>query len=146
MRYEHTPRPLVEEHYHIRELIEVQSKRSSDRSMFRDRAKLAAEREDLIVDSKPFTLTDFWCEACKEDFKAQSIKEVEIDWTNTTQRIAFYRTKHLCGKWCMRLITDRNRDAFWFKSRAVRVDQALHYNDTLQPYQTGFNLLYGKKL
>lgn len=145
MKYEHTPRPEIEHHYHIRELIENQEKRSSDRTQHRDKEKLAQEREDLIKDSKPFTLTDFWCNDCKEDFKAQSIREVEVDWSNESQRIAFYKTKHWCGKWCMRLITDRNRDPYWFKSKAVRADRGKHHNDLLQPFETGFNLLYGKK-
>lgn len=145
MRYEHTPRPHVEHHHHIRELIEKQEKRTDDRNYHRNKEKLIAEREDLIKDAQGFIVTDFWCNRCEVDFKAQAIKQVEVDWSNITQRIAFYKTKCFKGHWCMRLVTDRHKDKFWFKSRAVARDRGKHYADTLQPFETGFNLLYGKK-
>ncbi len=144
MRYEHTPRPLTESHYHIRELIEIQEKRAADRTSHRDRAKALEERNDIIKDAKHKVLTEWWCDVCKEDFKGEAFKEVEVDWSNPSQFIAFYKTKHWCGRWCIRLITDRHKDAYWFKSRAVHKDQGEHYEDTLQPYQTGFNMLYKK--
>lgn len=146
MRYEHTPRPNAEHHFHIQDLIESQDKRAKARTEFREKEKAKEDREDLIRDSKLFAITDFWCHACKEDFKAQTIREIEEDWSNMSQRIAFYRTKHYCGKWCIRFITDRHRDPFWQRSRAVRADQRNHRNDTLQPYESGYNLLYNKKI
>lgn len=144
MRYEHEPRPEIEHHYHIRELIEAQEKRSDDRTYHRNKEKAKEDRNDIIRDAKMVVLTDWWCEDCREDFKAQAIKEVEVDWTNPSQFISFYKTKHWCGKWCMRFVTDRHKDPYWFKSRAVHKDQGEHYEDTLQPYQTGFNTLYKK--
>lgn len=144
MRYEHTPRPAVEQHYHIRDLIEMQEKKSQDRTRHRDRAKAIEERKQVMEDSKPFDLMDFWCSDCKEDFKAHTVREIEQDWTNGAQFIGFYRTKHWCGKWCLRHLTDKNRDAYWFKSKAVRDDRAKGHNDLIQPFESGFNLLYGK--
>lgn len=145
MRYEATPRPLIEDHYHIRELIENQDKRSQDRQLHRDKAKEAQEREDLIKDSLVFVVTDFYCHKCNEDFKSQTIKEVEIDWTCMTQRIAFYRTKCSKGHWCIRHITDRLKDSFWMNSPQVARDRGKYHNDIIQPFQTGYNLLYGKQ-
>ncbi len=140
-----TPHPLVEDHYHIRSLIEGQEKRTADRAYYQDRLKELEERSNLIKDSKPFALTEFYCDRCGKDFKSQAIKEVEIDWSNTTQSIAFYKTKCFQGHWCQRLITDRNKDRFWAKSKLVAMDRRVHKDDTLQPWETGFNLLYGKK-
>lgn len=145
MRYEHTPRPNIESHYHIRELIEAQDKRAMDRAYHKDKAKEKAERADLIKDNKVFTVADFHCQVCRIDFKSQALKQVETDWTNAMQDIAFYKTKCFHGHWCMRLITDRHRDNYWFKSKQVASDRGKHYNDTLQPFETGFNMLYGKK-
>lgn len=144
MRYEHTPRPLIEDHYHIRELIENQEVRAADRIAYREKEKTAAERDDLIKDAKWFVLTDFWCDTCKKDFKAQAIKQVEDDW-NANQRIAFYKTKCFKGHWCIRLVTDRHKDAFFIRSRLLALDRGNHAADIVQPFETGYNMLYGKK-
>lgn len=145
MRYEHTPRPEIEGHYHIRELIERQEKRADDRNTYRSRQKANEERSHTIQDSKIFTLTDFWCNVCGKDFKAQAVKQVEIDWSNISQSIAFYKTKHWCGAWCIRLITDKHKDAYWIRSRAVHRDRGSHFADMVQPHETGFSMLYRRK-
>lgn len=145
MRYEQTPRPNVEQHYHIRELIEGQDKRAKDRSYHLDKQKERDERNQLIKDNKVKELVDFHCETCAEDFRGEAIKQVEVDWSNPMQNIAFYKSKCFKGHWCMRHITDRFRDAYWFKSKNVAKDRGKHHNDILQPFETGYNLLYGKK-
>lgn len=139
------PKPLVEEHYHIQSLIESQQKRVDDREYHRNVAKERVERDDLINEAKQVVVADFWCEDCKLDFKGGAVKQVETDWTNSDQRIAFYKMKCDCGKWCIRLVTDRNKDAFWSKSRLIALDRGKHFADTVQPHETGYNLLYGKK-
>lgn len=145
MNLDHTPHPLVEDHYHIRDLINAQEKRSADREYHRSRLKDLSDREGLIDDSKMASITDFYCTKCRKDFKAQAVKQVETDWTNSTQRIAFYKTKCFRGHWVQRLITDRHKDSFWQRSKLVALDRGNHYADTIQPWETGFNLLYGKK-
>lgn len=145
MKFNQTPHPDIEDHYHIQELITAQEKRSDDRNFHRNRIKDLEEREDLIKDSKEVALTDFWCDTCKEDFKGQSIKQIEVDWSNTSQRVAFYKNKCSKGHWCIRLITDRHKDAFFQKSKLLVLDRGNHYNDIVQPFDTNFNLLYGKK-
>ncbi|MBT3354831.1 MAG: hypothetical protein HN402_07930 [Candidatus Scalindua sp.] len=137
--------PAVEQHYHIQDLIDKQTKRSEDREYHRERVKRIEERDQVLRDSKSHVLTDFWCDKCKEDFKSTAYRQVEVDWTNSAQRIAFYKTKCWNGHWCIRQITDKHKDAFYTKSKLVRLDQGNHYADTVQPYETGFNLLYGKK-
>lgn len=143
--YENTPRPEIEQHYHIRELIERQEKRTEDRIYHRNKGKLAEERNDLIRDAKDVELKEFWCEPCKADFPDQAIKEVEMDWSCPTQSIAFYRTKHDCGRWCIRFITDTHMDPYWMKSKKVAADRGKHSLDTIQPHETGFQTLYGKR-
>lgn len=144
MRYKQ-PRPLVEDHYHIQSLIESQDRRASDRNSYREREKGREDREDLIKDAKPKDLKEFWCETCKEDFVAEAVREIEPDWSHSTQRISFYRTKCFKGHWCIRLITDRHKDTYFFRSRRVAADRGEHSTDVLQPWETNYQLLYGRK-
>jgi hypothetical protein len=143
MKIEQTPHPLIEDHYHIQELIEGQEKRSNDRTYHQNRIKAIEERNELIRDNKDIVLTDFWCEECKKDFKSIAIKQIEDDWSSN-QLIAFYKTKCFKGHWCIRFITDKQRDGFWQKSRFVALDRGNHFRDIIQPFETGFNMLYGK--
>jgi hypothetical protein len=143
--YDYIPRPEVENHYHIRELIERQERRSDDRNYHRNREKERAEREELIKAAPPLVLMDFWCGKCKEDFKDYVYKQVEEDWSLPSQNVAFYKTKCFEGHWCIRLITDKYDDPFWMNSRAIARDRGLHHNDIIQPFETNYNLLYGKR-
>ncbi len=138
-----TPHPLVEDHYHIRDLINAQEKRHVDRNYHRERIKNLEERESLIANNPTTSLTDFWCDECQLDFKAQSIKQVEEDWSGL-YRIAFYKSKCFRQHWCIRLITDRYLDRFFQRSKKVAMDRGSHFRDTIQPFETGFNMLYGK--
>ena len=144
MKYEQEPRPDIENHYHIRSLIEFQEKKSNDRTYHREREKDKADREDTIRSAQNYVLTDFYCDKCELDFKAQANKEVELDWNNTMQNVAFYRTKCFKNHWCVRFITDKHKDPYWYKSKAVARDRFRHYADTIQPHETGFNMLYNK--
>lgn len=138
------PKPLIEEHYHIQDLIDGQQKRTDERNYYREKGKNSQERNDLIKDAKTVVATDFWCSRCKQDFKSMAIKEVEIDWSCLTQYIAFYRSKCGKGHWCIRLVTDRQKDGFWIRSRLCALDRGNHSLDTIQPHETGFNMLYKK--
>ncbi len=138
-------KPLIEEHYHINDLIEKQERRSEDRQMHKDRIAQLEEREKLIADAKPRAHTDFYCSRCAMDFSGNAILQIEVDWTNENQRLAFYKLKHRnCGNWCIRLVTDKHRDPFWFRSRRVARERQQYFKDTVQPHEDGFNLLYGK--
>ncbi len=141
---DYSPKPLVEQHYHIQDLINAQEKRVSDRNYHRNQEKERADREDTINKAQLFVMTDFWCDKCKQDFKSQSIKEIEQDWYSG-QRNAFYRSKCDKGHWCIRLITDKLKDGFWMKSTAIAKDRGKHFADLLQPGETNYNMLYGKK-
>ena len=146
MRYEDTPRPITESHYHIRELIENQEKRTNDRNLSRSKEKEKAEREEEILKAKPADIIEFYCTDCEEDFAQVAFKQVETDWSNTSQRIAFYKSKHDdCGAWAIRYITDKYSDPYWSESKQVARDRGKHYADILQPWETGYNLLYGRK-
>ena len=136
------PKPLIEEHYHIRELIERQQKRTEDREYFRNREKEKEERLNDIKSAPDEQLMEFWCEVCQEDFRMIGKKVFQ---SNFGELVAYYRTKHKCGMNCIRHITDKYRDKYFFQSRKVKKDQVDNFNNVIQPFQTGHNMLYGKK-
>lgn len=140
----HTPHPLAEDHFHVRELIERQERRVDDRNRHRQREKDRAERDGIIADSKAVVLTEFWCGRCRVDYRRLAYRQVEQDW-NADQRIAFYKAKCRRGHWGIRLITDRSRDVFFQRSRLVAQDRGVYAKDILQPFETGYNMVYGKK-
>lgn len=142
--YDYIPRPRTESHHHIRELFEQQDKRVFDRQYHRDRIKENEEREEEIEKAQAVVLTDFWCDACKKDFTSHAIKQVEEDWSNLNQRKAFYKTKCFKGHWVIRLITDKWKDKFWQKSKLLALDRGKGFLDALQPFETGYNMLYKK--
>ena len=141
MSLKYTPKPLVEEHYHIQELIDSQEKRVEDRNRTRAIEKQRDDTLKYIAGFKDTELLDFYCDDCNREFVARAKKHVD-NWNNN---IAYYKIKHTCGKWCMRHITDRFRDKYFFKSRRLAKDRVDMFNDTLQSFQTGFNMVYGKK-
>lgn len=144
MKYE--PKPLIEEHWHIQQLIDAQERRVAERNYSRDKEKLKAMRQGDIDIEPMAVIKEFWCDKCKMDFVSPAFKEVEPDWGNTNQNVAFYRTKHrTCNQWTMRLITDKFADSYWYKSRKVAFDRGKHSIDLLQPFENNYNLVYGKK-
>lgn len=146
MKYEHTPRPEIEQHPYIRMLIEGQEKRTEDRNLHRNREKALAERQQEIDSVKAVDVIEFYCSHCQEDFAHIAFKQVEVDWSNSSQNIAFYKGKHEeCGNWAIRHITDRFRDPYWYESKQVANDRGKHFADLLQPFETGYQLMYGRK-
>jgi hypothetical protein len=140
-----TPKPLVEEHYHIQKLIEAQQKRANDRTEYREREKARDERLSELRDAKPIVINDFYCDQCRKDFKAVAVIHIEDDWTCAGQLIALYKSKcRTCSKWSARLVLDKFKDPFYYRSRAVRLDRGKYHADLVQPHEDNFNLLYGK--
>lgn len=137
---------MIEEHYHIDELIDAQQKRSDDRTYHRERVKALEERSKIIDDAQMVISTDFHCIKCRKDFKANAVLQVEQDWSKPSQMIAFYKSKHReCGAWAIRNLTDKHQDGFWQRSRNARAEQGKYHNDLIQPFEIGFNMLYGKR-
>ena len=139
MKYEHTPRPEVEQHYHIRDLIEAQEKRSADRTHNQNIEKQRDSFAKEVAGFKSIEVLDFWCDTCRIDFIARARKQID-GWAE----IAYYKIKHRCGEWSLRRITDRVMDNYFFRSRRVASDRGAMFKDALQPFETGYNMLYKK--
>lgn len=140
MNFDQTPHPLVEDHSYIRELINRQERRTADKKYHQEVEK---KRDAVLKDIKGFKdieLLDFYCEQCNKDFIGRARKQID-SW----QTIAYYKVKHKCGTWCIRHITDRIRDPYFYNSRKVARDRGENFKDLLQTFETGFNLVHGKK-
>lgn len=142
----HAPHPLTEDHWHVQDLIEAQEKRAARRTHYRTLEKQRYERNEDIDKEEQLKVQGFWCDRCQKDFLAMTMKHVQDDWSNMTQRVAFYKTKHKpCGTWCIRYITDKLEDPYWTHSRQVAIDRGKAHIDLLQPFETNYNLIYGKQ-
>ncbi len=87
----------------------------------------------------------FYCSKCKKDYFPRRIVKVEQNDWNTGGTFRFWRSKH-CGIWNIRLITQKIKDKFFIKSPSVCRDRRLHQLDMLQPFQTGFDMMYKKNV
>ena len=139
------PRPEIEYHPHIQMLIDTQERKTKDKVIYQNRDKANAEREEEIIKAKPVDIVEMFCDWCDEDFANIATKHMETDWSNTSQRVAYYKSKHDCGNWCVRHITDKNRDPYWMESRKVALDRGLHHDSLIQEFEDGYQLLYGRK-
>ena len=138
--FKENPHPLVEDHYHIQDLINKQTKRAAERTQWQERKKADEQWAKDFQGFKQVELLDFHCQHCNLDFVARAAKQLD-GWN----KIAYYKTKHRCGEWAIRHITDRFQDGYFFHSRKVAYDRGVNAKELLQPFQSGFNTLYGKK-
>ena len=138
--YESVPRPEVESHYHIKDLILGQEKRTEDRKRHQDVEKNRDVFDKVVGGFKDRELLDFYCKTCRRDFAGRSQKQLD-SWAD----IAYYKIKHTCGTWAIRHITDRERDPYFYNSRIIARQRGSHFTDLLQPFENNFNLIHGKK-
>lgn len=137
--FKQNPHPLVEDHYHIQELIEAQQKRADERTRWQNEKKNIDSFEKYVQGFKDVELLDFFCTHCERDFIGKARKQID-SWG----QMAYYKIKHRCGTWCIRHITNRDRDAYFFRSKKVAYDRAENAINMLQSWETGYNTVYGK--
>lgn len=135
-----TPHPVVEDHYHIRDLITAQERRTAARVKWQQFKKNEDAFLKFVQDFKDIELLDFFCAQCGHDFLARAHKQID-SWGEA----AYYKMKHKCGEWAIRLITDRERDPYFYRSKMVAIDRGQSAQALLQPFETGYNMVYGKK-
>lgn len=128
------------EHPDVKNLENVLKKNWHKRDVEKARDVLRKQR-DVDEDIAPGL---FYCSKCKEDYVPKRVYKVEsIDW-NTNGVFRYWRSKH-CKRWNTRLITDKIKDKFFIKSPSLIRDRRLMKLDMLQPGDTGFSMLYGRK-
>lgn len=111
---------------------------------YRDNEKARDELKKEINTDEESPPQIFYCKRCKKDYLPKRIVKVDSkDW-NTNQLFRFWRSKH-CKTWNVRFITNKVKDPFWIKSPSVIQDRRKNALDLIQPGETGFSMLYGKK-
>lgn len=133
---------LAREHDDVTRLAAVMNRNADERAA--EKRKRERERELDVDESIPAVI--FYCGPCGKDFTPRRIfKEEDQDW-NRGGKFRYWKARHRdCGTWCKRLISDKAKDPFWRLSPSVKRQRALFKRDVLQPHETGFNMLYGKK-
>lgn len=101
-------------------------------------------KKELDVD-EVIPASIFYCKECKKDYFPKRVVKVEQNDWNTGGKFRFWRSKH-CGVWNARLISQKIHDKFFIKSPSVCRDRRINKNDLIQPFETGFNMLYGKNV
>lgn len=125
------------------DIIKLENKLNSiwedrDNQAIRDSLK----KEQNIDEEIPAQM--FYCSKCSIDyFPIRVIKVEQQDW-NTNGIFRFWRAKHNCGNWNVRLISQKVNDKFFIKSPSVCRDRRKHLLDMLQIQDTGFDMLYRK--
>jgi len=130
------------EHDDVRRLRERLEGRWEERDREKMREALRKERD--VNDDTPASI--FYCRRCQCDFFPRIVfKSQEEDW-NTGGTFRYWKAFHrLCGEPEKRLISDKLKDNFWRLSPSVKRQRAVFMKDMLQPQETGFNMLYGRK-
>jgi len=76
---------------------------------------------------------------------AETIREDERDWGNPDETVSFYRTKCPLNHRCIRLALDKYKDSYFELSRKVAADRGKHAVDILQPFESGYEMMYSHK-
>lgn len=113
--------------------------RQEERAKLRAREQLFAVRQGSIQ-SAPERLAGagFYCLRCQKDFVSVGRKVV-------TGEYAWFYAKCSCGGRCIRRITDKLGDIYYFKSKVVRKQQTDASTDMLPPNDPLFRLVYPKQ-
>jgi hypothetical protein len=136
---------VVDEHDHIKSLKDRADRKFKERKNHEDSKKLENERESDIAEAKQSMMKDFWCDECGIDITLLAQKVVESDWTNKSQRIAYYVGQCPCGCILRRRITDSWSDPYYLVSDSLNKQRTDNYKDIVQPWESGYNMLYGHK-
>jgi len=82
------------------------------------------KRENDINENIPAQI--YYCTDCKKDYiRNRSFKVEEVNW-NGEAPFRYWKTKHSCGKWCIRYITNKLKDPFWRKSKVMKKEISIH--------------------
>lgn len=120
-------------------------KRLKDQQVLLDQEREYKKKRpnERMDEGKPDRLNtySFWCDLCDQDFDAPCYKTKHRLHGDT---IAVYRTKCPdCEQECIRHITHRDHDLFYYKSTKIRKQRNQYFLETLQAKDYGFRTCYG---
>ena len=84
----------------------------------------------------------FFCNVCQEDFDSSAIRNIyHLD----GKVYAVWRARcPYCDEWCVRYISHRDEDPYYYNSKRVLKERSESEEDLLQPGEYGFNTRYGE--
>jgi len=112
----------------------------ADRERYEKMKNWLKGRMSDITSARESTRTSFFCETCDADFDGMGYKQVR--WPKGTLWFAYYLG--FCPKRhpCVRRITDRLSDPYFYKSYVVRKQQAKHGDEFLPHWHPRFKVVY----
>lgn len=123
--------------------MSLQDKLESKRNLREEFYKLQDWLRSRIneVNQAPWrTETDFWCCTCSRDFQGTGFKIVRQPQGSVW--FAYYQGVCPKGHRAIRYITDKNRDPYYYRSLAVKLQQRQYGDELLQPWHPRFRQLY----
>jgi len=84
-------------------------------------------------------MVDFYCKVCKSDFREHEHKEGN-SWGQW-----FASKCPSCGKKCIRHITEKDKDPYFYESKKLRIQRHNLKNELIQPGEQGFMTRYPKQ-
>ncbi len=85
----------------------------------------------------------FWCDDCQKDFDAPAYKESHHIFEDVI--ITYRAACSDCGQECVRFISHRDLDPYYFLSDRIREDRNRYREDFLRHDDFGFETAYGYK-
>lgn len=107
----------------------------------REKFKAYLEERANEINAAPFKeALDFWCDVCAKDWEGVGFKEVRVP--QNSLWYAFYRGWCPEGHQCVRRITDKLLDPYFYWSYKVSIMRAQYADDMVTPDDPRFKELY----
>lgn len=121
----------------LRKRVEINRR---DREQHEKLKKWLESRLKDITEAKERVRTSFFCETCDADWDGPGYKQAR--WPKGTMWYAYYLGYCPKGHACVRRITDKLADPYFFKSYVIRKEQAKHGDEFLPHWHPRFKLVY----
>lgn len=113
--------------------------------------KMRSQRLSEINEAPESVLTDFWCDhpACRKDFSTLGYKH--LNWVHNIETgmneppeiwRAWYAANCPSGHRCIKRITDKQYDPYYYQSNKVRKMQRQYADEMLTPDDPRFKTIY----
>lgn len=98
------------------------------------------EREKEIKIAKERVMTSFFCDTCDADWDGVGFKQIRVP--KGSMWFAYYIGYCPAGHPCVRRITDKLNDPYFYRSYILKKEQAKHADDFLPHWHPRFKLVY----
>lgn len=127
----------------VKDLTNRVKERRTWRAEDAERSRPLKERWEAISGEPDVKTFQFWCEdkKCKRDFVSLAFKQVR---KNQGWPLAWYVGQCPLGHECMRRITDKGNDPYFYQSEMLARERVRYADDFLTPDDPRFRMKYPK--